>query len=145
MHITKVNGMALYDWQRDASRQAGSAELESLHIGVIPKPAQDPAGGGLLDISPSEAGKLAAAAISAGVVFWAGRSVGLLAALMASVPAWRNVDPLPVLARDRRRGKRREDDPLADISSERDINDEGKNAAGIPRHAPSSLMIEIES
>ena len=39
-------------------------------------------------------------AVSAGAVWWTSRQVGLLASLLASTPAWRNIDPLPVLARD---------------------------------------------
>ena len=36
--------------------------------------------------------------MAAGFVAWALRGGGLLASLAASVPAWRNLDPLPVLA-----------------------------------------------
>ncbi|MDH3209791.1 MAG: hypothetical protein OEL91_05365, partial [Burkholderiaceae bacterium] len=39
--------------------------------------------------------------ISASVLWWATRAGGLLAAMMASVPAWRSFDPLPILARSR--------------------------------------------
>jgi hypothetical protein len=35
-----------------------------------------------------------------GVVWWASRVSGLLGSLLASVPAWRHIDPLPVLGRD---------------------------------------------
>ncbi|MBI3157530.1 MAG: cadherin-like domain-containing protein, partial [Burkholderiales bacterium] len=45
------------------------------------------AGGGLL--------------LSAGALLWLGRAGGLLAALLASVPAWRAFDPLPILGRPR--------------------------------------------
>jgi hypothetical protein len=33
-------------------------------------------------------------------VWWAARAAGLIASLLASSPAWRHVDPLPVLGRD---------------------------------------------
>jgi hypothetical protein len=46
-------------------------------------------------------------ALSVGMVWWAARAGGLLASLMASTPAWRHVDPLPVLGRD-------EDEPEID-------------------------------
>ena len=39
--------------------------------------------------------------LSASVLWWATRAGGLLAAMMASVPAWRSFDPLPILARAR--------------------------------------------
>ena len=39
--------------------------------------------------------------LSASVLWWATRAGGLLAALMASVPAWRSFDPLPILAQRR--------------------------------------------
>ena len=35
-----------------------------------------------------------------GAVWWAARAAGLIASLLASSPAWRHVDPLPVLGRD---------------------------------------------
>ena len=40
-------------------------------------------------------------ALSVGAVWWAARAAGLVASLLASTPAWRHVDPLPVLGRDR--------------------------------------------
>ena len=42
--------------------------------------------------------ELTGVVMSAGFVAWALRGGGLLASLAASVPAWRSVDPLPVLA-----------------------------------------------
>jgi hypothetical protein len=39
-------------------------------------------------------------ALSVGAVWWAARAAGLLASLLASSPAWRHLDPLPVLGRD---------------------------------------------
>jgi len=52
-------------------------------------------------------------ALSVGAVWWAARAGGLLASLLASTPAWRHVDPLPVLGRD-------EDEPEIDWHSEKD-------------------------
>jgi hypothetical protein len=34
-------------------------------------------------------------------VWWASRISGLLGTLLASTPAWRHIDPLPVLGRDK--------------------------------------------
>jgi trimeric autotransporter adhesin len=42
--------------------------------------------------------RMTGVAMSAGVVVWALRGGGLLVSLLGSLPAWRNLDPLPVLA-----------------------------------------------
>jgi hypothetical protein len=39
-------------------------------------------------------------ALSVGAVWWAARAAGLVASLLSTAPAWRHVDPLPVLGRD---------------------------------------------
>jgi hypothetical protein len=39
-------------------------------------------------------------ALSVGAVWWAARAAGLMASLLSTTPAWRHVDPLPVLGRD---------------------------------------------
>ena len=44
--------------------------------------------------------KVTGLAFSVGAVWWAARAAGLIASLLASSPAWRHVDPLPVLGRD---------------------------------------------
>jgi hypothetical protein len=44
--------------------------------------------------------RLTGVALSVGAVWWAARAAGLVASLLASSPAWRHVDPLPVLGRD---------------------------------------------
>jgi hypothetical protein len=48
--------------------------------------------------TPSVGGGLV---LSASLLIWATRAGGLVAAMMASVPAWRSFDPLPILARVR--------------------------------------------
>jgi len=50
-------------------------------------------------------------AFSVGAVWWAARAAGLIASLLASSPAWRHVDPLPVLGRD-------EEDEEQDVAEE---------------------------
>ena len=45
--------------------------------------------------------KLASLALSVGVVTWILRAGGLISSLLASLPAWRHMDPLPILARDK--------------------------------------------
>ena len=39
-------------------------------------------------------------ALSVGAVWWAARAAGLVASLLTTTPAWRHVDPLPVLGND---------------------------------------------
>jgi hypothetical protein len=39
-------------------------------------------------------------ALSVGVVWWASRVGGLIGSLLASMPAWRHLDPLPIASRD---------------------------------------------
>jgi hypothetical protein len=48
-------------------------------------------------------------ALSVGAVWWAARAGGLLASLLASAPAWRHLDPLPVLGRPEERERERVD------------------------------------
>jgi hypothetical protein len=56
--------------------------------------------------------KITGLAFSVGAVWWAARAAGLVASLLASSPAWRHVDPLPVLGRDD------EDEEEADVVEE---------------------------
>ena len=42
--------------------------------------------------------KFGGMALSVGVVWWASRISGLLGTLLASTPAWRHIDPLPVVS-----------------------------------------------
>jgi hypothetical protein len=44
--------------------------------------------------------RISGMALSVGAIWWAARAAGLVASLLASSPAWRHVDPLPVLGRD---------------------------------------------
>ena len=55
-------------------------------------------------------------AFSVGAVWWAARAAGLIASLLASSPAWRHVDPLPVLGRDE---QDEEEHDVADEDQER--------------------------
>jgi VCBS repeat-containing protein len=43
--------------------------------------------------------RISGLALSVGAVWWALRAAGLVASLLASAPAWRHIDPLPVLGR----------------------------------------------
>ena len=87
-----------------------NASMVSETLVVAFTPSQDDGLDGLLRLSPTQAGQAAAAAFTAGVVWWAGRATGLAAALLSSVPAWRTVDPLPILSRDRKKTPFESDD-----------------------------------
>jgi hypothetical protein len=56
-------------------------------------------------------------AMSAGLVVWALRGGGLLVSLLGSLPAWRNLDPLPVLAPE-------EDKPEWDVRDDEEAEQE---------------------
>ena len=59
-------------------------------------------------------------ALSVGAVWWAARAAGLVASLLASSPAWRHVDPLPVLGRDEEEEEEAWDDASAEDRERRD-------------------------
>ena len=61
----------------------------------VPQAEQEIAG---FKVTPQAAAAVGGILISAGFVSWAIRAGGLLTTLLMSVPAWRNVDPLPILA-----------------------------------------------
>jgi hypothetical protein len=48
-----------------------------------------------------ESAEMGGLALSVGVVWWASRVGGLVGSLLASMPAWRHLDPLPILGRDK--------------------------------------------
>ncbi len=123
--------------RRDAPRSAGAPEsqveldleagamtpLDALALGGIEAPthsaeiaAFDEADRGLnVLLNPAQLGGIA---LSAGVVWWLMRAGGLLASLLASVPAWRNLDPLPILRRD--------DDDEDDVEWNTDADEEAR-------------------
>jgi hypothetical protein len=47
-----------------------------------------------------ESVRMGGIALSVGVVWWASRVTGLIGSLLASMPAWRQLDPLPIVGRD---------------------------------------------
>jgi len=63
--------------------------------------------------------KITGLALSIGAVWWAARAAGLIASLLASAPAWRHMDPLPVLGRD-------EEDETAAGDGADEEDDEGR-------------------
>jgi hypothetical protein len=56
---------------------------------------------------------------SVGVVWWASRVTGMIGSLLASMPAWRQLDPLPVVGRDDDKDKDKDED---DWQTEQDRN-----------------------
>ena len=69
--------------------------------------------------------RLTGVSLSVGVVTWALRAGGIVSSLLASLPAWRFVDPLPVLERAERarvvwRDDEDDDDGDGDDTAKRD-------------------------
>ncbi|MFT3857959.1 MAG: cadherin repeat domain-containing protein [Aquabacterium sp.] len=80
----------------------------------------DAAGNGLIGHLPA-ATRVSGLALSFGTIWWATRAGGLLGSMMISAPAWRSLDPLPVLFnRDEDHGERTgtDDDPGDDPNEE---------------------------
>jgi hypothetical protein len=67
--------------------------------------------------------KITGLALSVGAVWWAARAAGIIASLVASAPAWRHLDPLPVLGRD----EEEEGELTGDAGDEDAEDDEGRN------------------
>jgi hypothetical protein len=65
-------------------------------------------------------------ALSVGAVWWAARAAGLAASLLASTPAWRHVDPLPVLGRDEE-----EEEEWDESTEDQDKKDDEHRAAWV--------------
>jgi hypothetical protein len=65
-------------------------------------------------------------ALSVGAVWWAARAAGLVASLLASTPAWRHVDPLPVLGRDEK-----EEEEWDESAEDQDKKDDEHRAAWV--------------
>jgi hypothetical protein len=70
-------------------------------------------------------------ALSVGAVWWAARAAGLVASLLASSPAWRHVDPLPVLGRDEE-----EEGEWDESTEDQDKKDEEHRAAWVLEEGP---------
>jgi hypothetical protein len=45
-------------------------------------------------------------AVAAGGLWWAARASGLVSGLLAAAPAWRHLDPIPALGRDKKDEKK---------------------------------------
>jgi hypothetical protein len=61
-------------------------------------------------------------ALSVGAVWWAARAAGLVASLLTTTPAWRHVDPLPVL------GRGSDADDEEDVEDDKEKRDEEHRA-----------------
>jgi hypothetical protein len=82
------------------SNQAASDAAPALQIGSLQGGLADDA---LHNTFRIEESQISAVLLSAGVVFWGLRAGGLLASLLATLPAWRSFDMLPVIRDDRER------------------------------------------
>ena len=60
-------------------------------------------------LSAEASARVAGVLVAAGFVTWAIRAAGLLSTMLLSMPVWRSVDPLPILAPDEDRPKWRTD------------------------------------
>ncbi|MDI1258675.1 DUF4347 domain-containing protein [Aquabacterium sp.] len=82
------------------------------------------------------------AVVSVGAVWWAARMSGLLASLMISTPAWRSIDPLPVmgLSNGPEGDDEEENDPLAP-QGERHMDEK---AAGLFSAQAPSMPRDLE-
>jgi hypothetical protein len=69
-------------------------------------------------------------ALSVGAVWWAARAAGLIASLLASAPAWRHMDPLPVLGRDEE-DEREEEHEGEQSDEERERKDDEHRASWV--------------
>jgi hypothetical protein len=77
-----------------------------------------------LDLDDEERGRievvLKSVRLTGLAVWWAARAAGLVASLLASSPAWRHVDPLPVLGRDEEEEEGQWDEASAEDREKRD-------------------------
>ena len=91
--------------------------------GFMGWPPDAGADGVSVDVKLAQAG---GAALSAGAVWWAARTSGLLASMAISAPVWRGIDPLPVLgggkAREEGQPEDGDADPAGDIDRVFDRN-----------------------
>jgi hypothetical protein len=85
VQITKFEGSTRADW----------SVTSAYHDGSSLKQQQKEQFSVLLDSA-----EMGGIAFSVGVVWWASRVTGVIGSMMASMPAWRQLDPLPVVGRD---------------------------------------------
>lgn len=83
----------------EALAPSSAAVPQDLGLGDIT--AWPPASGELSVALDVQTVQLGGVALSAGAVWWAVRTSGLLASMAVSAPAWRGIDPLPILSRER--------------------------------------------
>jgi len=81
--LMRFQGNAQADWSIASAYTDNSASEHKEQLSVLLDSAQ-----------------FAGVAMSVGVVWWASRLTGVVGSLLASVPAWRHLDPLPVVGQD---------------------------------------------
>ena len=105
------------------SNQAASDAAFSLQIGSQQSGIADDL---LNNIVRIEEAQISAVFLSAGVVFWGLRAGGLLASLLATLPAWRSFDMLPVIRDDRERDEPN-DEPDDELDDKPEVNPDSKH------------------
>jgi hypothetical protein len=78
--------------------------------------------------------KVVGLAFSAGVVAWALRVGGMMASLLATVPAWRNFDPMPIMAKEREKDEAWHDQGTSRGKADNDPNMETISREGEGPH-----------
>jgi len=93
----------------EAGEAASSRSGRELHVGSMPagEDSRDEIIAYELSVPPAQ---MLGITLTAGAVWWSLRISGLLAAMLAAVPAWRQLDLLPILPNDDGRERRREPD-----------------------------------
>ena len=84
------------------------------------------------------AAELAGAGLSVGYVVWLARGGMLLASLLSSMPAWRAIDPLPVLANFRDDDEDDDDESLDSL-----VKKGGAGKAAKPAQEPASADPDV--
>jgi len=80
--LTKFEGNSPADWSISSTFNDNAIEQRKEEFAVVLDTAQ-----------------LGGIGLSVGVVWWASRLTGVVGSLLASAPAWRHLDPLPVVGR----------------------------------------------
>jgi hypothetical protein len=88
--------------------------------------------------------------LSVGYVVWLARGGMLLASLLSSMPAWRAIDPLPVLASFRDDDEDEADDESLDAlvrkgGANKQAKPDGADTAATPDHAEADLPLDDDT
>jgi len=148
-----TNRLSLQALAAQAAARNNTADTGPLQVSMSAAASDDDQG------SPVEV--LASPAVASGLAFtaslllWVTRAGGLLAAMAVSVPAWRGMDPLPILQREHRTGQPLEGDaegfedgaamcagPFGDAGA--DLSPLDSRARSVESSVPASLAPRAE-